>query len=59
MIINKTNNVSVSALGVRGDNAEFRQGTFNTKRKDSATAEVFAIIDIYNNFFNTNLIWQK
>ena len=52
-------NAPSSSLGVGRDKKEFRQGTFNTKRKDSATAEVFAIIDIYNNFFNTNLIWQK
>ena len=48
--------VPSSFPGVGRDKKEFRQGIF---RKDSATAEVFAIIDIYNNFFNTNLIWQK
>ena len=56
---NLTNSIPSSSLGVGRDKKEFRQGTFNTKRKDSATAEVFVIIDIYNNFFNTNLIWQK
>ena len=56
---NLTNSIPSSSLGVGRDKKEFRQGIFNTKRKDSATAEVFVIIDIYNNFFNTNLIWQK
>ena len=49
-------NAPSSSLGVGRDKKEFRQGTF---RKDSATAEGFAIIDICNNFFNANLIWQK
>ena len=56
---NTVNNAPSSSLGVGRDKKEFRQGTFNTKRKDSATAEVFAIIDICNNFFNADLIWQK
>ena len=49
-------NAPSSSPGVGRDKKEFRQGTF---RKDSATAEGFAIIDICNNFFNANLIWQK
>ena len=50
------NTVPSSSPGVGRDKKEFRQGTF---RKDSATAEGFAIIDICNNFFNADLIWQK
>ena len=53
---NISNSIPSSSLGVGRDKKEFRQGTF---RKDSATAEGFAIIDICNNFFNANLIWQK
>ena len=50
---NRVNNIPSSSPGVGRDKKEFRQGTFNTKRKDSATAEVFAIIDIYNNLYKT------
>ena len=53
---NISNSIPSSSLGVGRDKKEFRQGTF---RKDSATAEGFAIIDICNNFFNADLIWQK
>ena len=50
---NITNSIPSSSLGVGRDKKEFRQGTFNTKRKDSATAEVFVTFN-FNNLLNTN-----
>ena len=56
---NIINSIPSSSLGVGRDKKEFRQGTFNTKRKDSATAEGFAIIDICNNFFNEKILLRR
>ena len=54
VIMNNTvNNIPSSSLGVGRDKKEFRQGTFNTKRKDSATAEGFVTFN-FNNLLNTN-----